>query len=85
MQQVSAAASDRDARPSHVTVVRRLEMANLARPGIQLTKTKLTKTTTTTTIAQNKNKNKQKQNKTSSPSAAAHGYRPSNYLRGISR
>ena len=74
MQQVSAAASDRDARPSHVTVVRRLEMANLARPEIQLTKTKLIKTTTTTTTTTT----------LLSPSAAAHGYRPSNYLRGIS-
>ena len=59
MQQVSAAASDRDARPSHVTVVRRLEMANLARPEIQLTKTKLIKTTTT--IAKQKQKQKQQQ------------------------
>ena len=62
MQRVSAAASDRDARPSHVTVVRRLEMANLARPEIQLTKTKLIKTTTTTTtIAHKKTQQRQQQ------------------------
>ena len=59
-------------------------MANLARPEIQLTKTKLIKTTTTTIAKTTKTTTTTTTTTLLSPSAAAHSYRPSNYLRGIS-